>query len=159
TLLEGLAAACLLGIIVIILFGVVSRYAFNASLTWSDEAARHLFIYLIFLAVPSNLLRDEQLALTAVVDRLGAGARRAVDVINEAVVAFVLFMMLTNGVTLVRLISGTTAALALPNALIYAAMPLAGGLGLLIVALASVNRGFGWLRAVAPLALGFLAFL
>ena len=44
------AAAALVGAEVVVLFaGVVSRYLFNAPLTWSDELASALFLWLAML--------------------------------------------------------------------------------------------------------------
>ena len=58
-------AAVLVALEALILFaGVVSRYVFNAPLTWSDELASILFLWLAMLGAVIALRRDEHMRLT-----------------------------------------------------------------------------------------------
>jgi len=58
------AAALVLLETVILLAGVVSRYVFNAPLTWSDELASILFLWLAMLGAVIALRRGEHMRLT-----------------------------------------------------------------------------------------------
>jgi TRAP-type C4-dicarboxylate transport system permease small subunit len=66
--------------ICVLLAGVVSRYVFNEPLTWTDELASILFLWLAMLGAVIALRRDEHMRLTTFVswigprwgDRLGA---------------------------------------------------------------------------------------
>jgi tripartite ATP-independent transporter DctM subunit len=153
-----LSALCLAGIIAAILLGVISRYGFNASLTWTDELGRILFITLIFLGLPANIARGEQLSLTYLVDRAAERVRYVFELLSNCVVAFTLFMVAFNSWTLIGLIRGTTAALQVPNWLIYSAAPVSGVVGLVVLALVLRAAGKSWPRALVPLFLGFVAF-
>ncbi len=64
---EGPAAALVALEIVVLLAGVVSRYGFNRPLTWSDELASILFLWLAMLGAVIALRRDEHMRLGFVV--------------------------------------------------------------------------------------------
>ena len=49
----------------IIFFQVIMRYVFQASLYWSEEAARYLFIWLIYIGVSYGAKKDAHIAVTA----------------------------------------------------------------------------------------------
>ena len=56
--------------IVVLLAGVISRYVFNAPLTWSDELASILFLWLAMLGAVIALRRGEHMRLSTLVNRL-----------------------------------------------------------------------------------------
>ena len=77
----------------IILFaGVVSRYGFNAPLTWSDELASILFLWLAMLGAVIALRRDEPMRLTTFIGMLGPRRRAWVEAFG--IVVIVLFAAL-----------------------------------------------------------------
>jgi len=83
---EGPAAA-LVGLeIAVLLAGVVARYVFNSPLTWSDELASVLFLWLAMLGAVIALQRGEHMRLTTLVNRLSPGARTVVDLFARLVV-------------------------------------------------------------------------
>ncbi len=76
---------------VVLLAGVVSRYVFNAPLTWSDELASILFLWLAMLGAVIALRRGEHMRLTTLVNRLSPNARAWVNLFARLIViAFVL---------------------------------------------------------------------
>ena len=85
-------AASLVAIeIVVLLLGVVARYVFNAPLTWSDELASFLFLWLAMLGAVIALRRGEHMRLTTLVQRLPPAARAWVELLARLViVVFVL---------------------------------------------------------------------
>ena len=90
-LTEVPAAILVLLEIAVLLAGVVSRYVFNAPLTWSDELASILFLWLAMLGAVIALRRGEHMRLGAVVNRLRPPASAAVQLFARlAVLAFLL---------------------------------------------------------------------
>jgi len=91
-----LPAAILVALeIVVLLAGVVARYVFNAPLTWSDELASALFLWLAMLGAVIALRRGEHMRLTTLVARLAPRPRRWVELgARLVVVAFVLEVIL-----------------------------------------------------------------
>src|ERR1700694_3302108 len=55
--------------ILVLLAGVVSRYVFNRPLTWTDELASILFLWLAMLGAVIALRRDEHMRLGVLVAR------------------------------------------------------------------------------------------
>ncbi|MBC7414076.1 MAG: TRAP transporter large permease subunit [Herminiimonas sp.] len=96
TLASEVPAALLVALeILILLAGVVARYVFNAPLTWSDELASILFLWLAMLGAVIALRRGEHMRLTTLVNRMPASVRSRVTLGAELVVAaFVLEIIL-----------------------------------------------------------------
>nr|WP_234484873.1 TRAP transporter large permease subunit [Noviherbaspirillum pedocola] len=80
--------------IIVLLAGVISRYVFNAPLTWSDELASILFLWLAMLGAVVALRRGEHMRLTTLAQRLPPRARRVVALGAELVVAVFLLMII-----------------------------------------------------------------
>jgi tripartite ATP-independent transporter DctM subunit len=75
----------------VLLAGVIARYVFDAPLTWSDELASVLFLWLAMLGAVIALRRSEHMRLTTVVNRLPPRVRVWVNLFARLVViAFVL---------------------------------------------------------------------
>jgi tripartite ATP-independent transporter DctM subunit len=94
-LLTELPAALLVVLEIAILFaGVVSRYVFNKPLTWSDELASILFLWLAMLGAVIALRRSEHMRLTTFVGMLAPAWRAWVETFGAmVVVTFVLLLL------------------------------------------------------------------
>ena len=91
-LITEVPAAVLVALEMLILFaGVVSRYIFNAPLTWSDELASILFLWLAMLGAVIALRRDEHMRLTTFLGMMSPRRRAWVETLS--VVVIVLFAM------------------------------------------------------------------
>ena len=89
------AALLVLLEMVILLAGVVARYVFDAPLTWSDELASILFLWLAMLGAVIALRRGEHMRLTTLVNLLPPRWRLRVSLMAQLVVAtFVLEIVL-----------------------------------------------------------------
>src|SRR5437763_9847567 len=81
-------AAILVSIeILVLLAGVVSRYVFNRPLTWTDELASILFLWLAMLGAVIALRRDEHMRLGVLVARAPARWHGRLDTLAAVVVA------------------------------------------------------------------------
>jgi TRAP-type C4-dicarboxylate transport system permease small subunit len=91
---EPPAAALVAAEIVVLSAGVVSRYVFRSPLTWSDELASILFLWLAMLGSVIALRRGEHMRLTAIVNRLPQRWRGLADTVAALVVmTFMLLIM------------------------------------------------------------------
>jgi tripartite ATP-independent transporter DctM subunit len=85
--LSELPAAVLVIVEIGVLFaGVISRYVFNAPLTWSDELASVLFLWLAMLGAVIALRRGEHMRLSTIVNRLQPNTRAWVELVARLVV-------------------------------------------------------------------------
>jgi len=88
-------AAILVAVEIFVLFvGVVSRYVFNRPLTWSDELASILFLWLAMLGSVIALRRSEHMRLAFLVGLAPARWRRFLDTFATTVVAVFLILMI-----------------------------------------------------------------
>src|SRR5579875_3672718 len=86
--LTEIPAAVLVIVETVVLFaGVVSRYVFDRPLTWSDELAAILFLWLAMLGAVIALRRDGHMRLTAVVAVASPAWRRWWETVAAMVVA------------------------------------------------------------------------
>jgi len=81
------AAALVLVETGILLAGVISRYVLNAPLTWSDELASILFLWLAMLGAVIALRRGEHMRLTTLVNMMAPRARAWVETLTTCTVA------------------------------------------------------------------------
>jgi len=88
--LEVVLCCILVAMVVITFSQVVSRYVFHVSLSWSEEAARFLLIWLAMLSAAYGFKVRTHIALTIVVKHFGAKAKLTVGVF--IVVAMALFL-------------------------------------------------------------------
>src|SRR5580693_3302412 len=88
-------AAALVGVeILVLLIGVVSRYVFNSPLTWSDELASTLFLWLAMLGSVIALRRGEHMRLAFLVGLAPPRWRHWLETFATMVVAAFLVAMI-----------------------------------------------------------------
>ncbi len=78
----------------ILLAGVVARYVFNSPLTWSDELASILFLWLAMLGAVIALRRGEHMRLTTLVGNMTPRARDFVETLTTGLVALFVGLLL-----------------------------------------------------------------
>ncbi|MBM3572854.1 MAG: TRAP transporter small permease subunit, partial [Alphaproteobacteria bacterium] len=144
--------ACLITMIVIVSAGVVARYVANTSLAWSEEVSIWLFLFIVFFGLPLAISRDMTLKLGGLEDRLGGKARAALQLTNDAVMAYVLVLLVMGARLVVQRVGGITPVLAMPMWLPYAVLLTAAVGALIMLALRLDATGcFSWspLAAIA----------
>ncbi|MFT3666208.1 TRAP transporter large permease subunit [Piscinibacter sp.] len=84
-LVEVLASILLVIEVGVLFTGVVARYALHAPVTWSDEVAGILFIWLAMLGAASAFQRNQHMKMTALSERVGPRFARVLEVLGLAV--------------------------------------------------------------------------
>jgi tripartite ATP-independent transporter DctM subunit len=138
--------------IVVMFSGVVSRYVFHRPLTWSDELASMLFLWLAMLGAVVAFRRSSHMRMTALVDLASPGTRAFLDLL--AVVAAGTFLLLIGHPAFEFAAEEaivTTPSLQISNAWRAAALPC--GIVLMGVAAAlKLAEATDWRRVVAAVA-------
>lgn len=113
--------------LVVITAQIVWRYVFNDSLTWTEELARYLFVWITFVGAALAIRDGTHIRVALVIDRLPARVRRWLDVAQLVLVVFFLCLLVGLGFQWVWVnTDAVTPALGLPLAYVcYAALPLA----------------------------------
>jgi len=147
--------ALLLVIIVTVCAGVVARYVFNASFTWTEEFGSLAFVWLTFVGVAAGHRDEQHVALSLFEADVTGHARLARKVMIDLVVSYTTIWLLYGGVELVQTIGGTSTALGWPNALKYALVP-AGCVCSLLYIILSGDSLRAILRSAAIVALSWI---
>jgi len=116
----GLAAMTLL-----VFATVILRYFFAISFRWSDELARIIFIYIVFLGIAIAYRHREHIVIELLLIVLPERVRRVLAIPIHALVAA---LMLSIGVASLGIIFGKlgqalTPGLQIPRAYMYVAIP------------------------------------
>ncbi len=139
--LVEIAAALLVVVEMAVLFaGVVSRYVFARPLTWSDEVASTLFLWLAMFGAAIAVHRDAHMRMTALVSRLSAPRRAFFDAFAVAAGLAFLALVAPSAFEYVYEESFiTTSALEISGSWRAAAFPV----GVVLMAIFAVTRLFG----------------
>jgi tripartite ATP-independent transporter DctM subunit len=146
--------------ILVLLVGVISRYVFNRPLTWSDELASILFLWLAMIGSVIALRRSEHMRLAFLVGLAPPRWRRFLEIFATAVVAVFLIGMIAPARDYVEVQWFiTTPALEIHDGYRVAAIGVGAALMLLIVLArlverASLAEAVGTLAAILVIAAG-----
>ena len=157
--LSHLGAAILTAIILVVLGGVVSRYVFNASFSWTEEAGLWLFTYLIFAVLPIATRRSRHIALNIVHDLLPPRGRSVVSILATATIAYTIIRLFTAGLGIASLTSGTSITLGLPAWWQYAVIPASAAVLLACQVLEALEPGSDRRGGLAAIGLAVVAWL
>lgn len=123
-LIEVPTAILVLVEVVVLLMGVIWRYALHLPLIWSDELASILFLWLAMLGSIVALRRAEHMRMTALVGKMPPRVRAFLDVVAIATaLAFLLLVLHPAYEFAADEAFVTTPALEIPNSWRAAALP------------------------------------
>ena len=127
SILEFTSLGCLALMAILVIAQVILRYVFNAPLTWSEELARILFIYLTFMGIGAAYGRRRHMFVDSLITIIPSRIRRGLE---SSVVAgasiFLLVILVVTAQSMIELVRSeiTTPALEISMALIYLVIPL-----------------------------------
>jgi len=154
----GALAFVLLAITVITaLAGVVSRYVFNASFTWTEELSVLTFLWLVFLGIAAGYRKGGHLSFSLIGASLSDRGRRILGVGVDVVVAFTTISILIAGYDVVSVIGGVSPALDWPEYLKFVMAPVACGCALIYQAVQGEEQGKSVIRNLAVIVVGVAA--
>jgi TRAP-type C4-dicarboxylate transport system permease small subunit len=134
TLIEWWAVLLLVAMVAIVCFGVFFRYVLNSSLSWYDEFASYLLVWLTFYGAVVADYRRKHIGFELLVDKLGPLQRRVVDAVAEIAVLGFQFVLFWYGWVLTERMGDET-AIALPWVKVQwisSVLPITGALLLVI---------------------------
>lgn len=125
---------CAVGVLVIavcdvVLLQVLMRYLFSYPNPWSEEVSRFCFIWMSMLGASLAVADRSHFRFDQVTERLPPKAKKAVETSAAAITLLFALLLIGTGTALMNLTLGErSAALNLPVALVYAAVPVSGAL-------------------------------
>lgn len=117
---------------VIVGYQVFRRYVMNASLIWSEEAARYLMVWITFLGSSVALRRGGHIKVTIVMNLLPQRFHHFLVLGSYAVVSFTLVVIIYYGFKLaITNMHQLSPALQMPIGIVYFCLPIGGSLMML----------------------------
>lgn len=113
----------------IVFLNVVLRYCFSASLAWVDEAARYMFIWLIWIGADYTLANRKHLRIDILSSRLQGKSRICLELLVMAVWCGFCVFLGWQGVKLVRVVveqQQLSTAMQISMGWAYLCIPLSG---------------------------------
>ncbi|MBI3967669.1 MAG: TRAP transporter small permease [Chloroflexi bacterium] len=134
-IVEPLCALLLLAIVLVLFVGVLFRYAFNLPLGWTEEIARFGLVWMTFLGAYLAFRRGIHMHIDLAVAKMSARARSRLHVVGNLLMAVLIAILIRAGVQYAGEFFGDPSPyLRFPIGLQYVALPLAGILWLLALA-------------------------
>ncbi|WP_404925141.1 TRAP transporter large permease subunit [Mesorhizobium sp. ORM16] len=135
-----------------VLAGVVSRYVFNDSFSWTEEFSVWAFTWMIFIGAAMGIRQKRHVAVDFV------PGYRVTRFLRDVIVALTLIMLAFAGYRLATLVGGLSITLQWPNAYRFGVIPTTAAIGLLF-ALFQDGDGRTFLRNAAAIVTAAIAYL
>lgn len=111
----------LTGLMVLFVFlNVVLRTFFNSGLTWSEELARYLFVYVTYIGAISAMRANGHLGVDTLISRVKPGVQMAMYLISQTMIAALMCILVQGAYKMViQNTQSRTAALGIPYSVLY----------------------------------------
>ncbi len=132
--LQVWTGALALAMLALVVVGVFYRYVVGEALSWYDEFAGYVLVWLTMYGSVVALARRKHIGFETIVEKLPPRARQAAEVFGTLCVMAFALVMIVAGARLVQGMADET-AVSVPwirMSWIYSVMPISGGLMLLV---------------------------
>jgi len=146
SVLYWFSVAAMSVMLVVIFAQVISRYVFNWTPEWSEELARYLFVWVVFIGSALIMGESGHLAVQFVPNHFkGTATGRLLEiVINLSGYVFILILF-TQGAKMTRVMTfQMSPGMEIPMSWVYAVIPLSSALMLLYLVKDTVRIVRGW---------------
>lgn len=128
----------------ILLAQVIMRYVFSRPLTWSEEAARFIFVYVSFIGISYAYHQKGHIRMEVVVNLFPQAVRRGLEVlINLGTIALFCYMI-PFSFRFIGIQAGVKAtATHIPMSIVYTALPLGMALSCVRLLISSLRIVWG----------------
>ena len=128
----------------ILLAQVIMRYVFSHPLTWSEEAARYIFVYVSFIGISYAYRQKGHIRMEVVVNLFPQAVRRGLEVlINLGTIALFCYMI-PFSFRFIGIQAGVKAtATHIPMSIVYTALPLGMALSCVRLLISSLRIVWG----------------
>lgn len=117
---------CMLAMLAVVVLGVAFRAANNA-ISWTDELAQYLLVWVGFLGWIIASRRRSHIRIGVLIDRLPSAARVAAELLIQVLVIALAVILLWQAQGLIaRNIDVYAVTLPFPSAMLYALLPVLG---------------------------------
>jgi TRAP-type C4-dicarboxylate transport system permease small subunit len=101
-ILAFITASAMAGIVLMVFINVAMRYMLNSGLTWSEEIAVNLFVWVIFLGAILAALEGLHIKVDVVTSRLSPRMQKIFMVLANICVLFAMGVLIKGGINVVE---------------------------------------------------------
>lgn len=118
----------LTGLMVFFVFlNVILRILFNTGLTWSEEVARYLFVFVTYIGAISAMRARAHISVDTLVSRLSPKLQMVFYIVGQTIIACLMGILLHGSFKMVmQNMDSKTAALGIPYSFLYSVGLLTG---------------------------------
>lgn len=111
----------LTGLMVFFVFlNVVLRTFFYAGLTWSEELARYLFVYVTYIGAISAMRANAHLGVDTLISRMKPQVQMVMYIVSQTIIAILMIILVWGSEKMVaQNTASRTAALGIPYSVLY----------------------------------------
>ncbi|MCM3759988.1 TRAP transporter small permease [Alkalihalobacillus oceani] len=110
----------------LVFMNVVLRYVFESGITWSEEMARYLFVWIVFLGAIAAFKDRSHLGVDILIGSLPPKAQKALYVFNQVVIIGLMSIVINGGVKMIQVNSNSYGpATGIPLSVLFIAATLA----------------------------------
>lgn len=110
---------------VVIIFQVFSRFFLGFPLPWSEELARFLMVYTVFLGAAIALRHQKLISIEIIAENVSKNSRRILKTLANVIsIAFFLVVFVKGLQIMAKVDNQVSAALQIPMSIAYAALPI-----------------------------------
>jgi TRAP-type C4-dicarboxylate transport system permease small subunit len=91
---QGLGVLLLLVMFVSVLIQIFCRYVLQSPLTWTEEASRYSFIWIVLLGAAFAVRKKEHVVMEVLVKRFPASLQRSISLVLNAIILISLIYLL-----------------------------------------------------------------
>ena len=126
--LSVLASVSFLAMVALTCWQVFTRYILQKPSSWSEELVSYLFAWMALLGASIVVGERGHMNIPILVDRMGPGARKVLNIFAEIVACvFAAVILVYGGVQITTLAMGQmTSSLGVPIGIFYVVLPLCG---------------------------------
>lgn len=99
---ELLLVSMFAGMVLVIFFQVIMRYAFNNSLPWSEELGKFFFVWISWLGISIGAKRGEHIKITMFSDKVSFKTKHMLNILSETIVIIICAITVFYGIELVK---------------------------------------------------------
>lgn len=111
----------MLGFMILFVFlNVVLRVFFNSGLTWSEELARYIFVYITYIGAIGAMRSNSHLGMDSIMGKLPPKTKRVVYIIAQIMIAAVMLMVAHGAMKMtIQSVEAKAAATGIPLSIIF----------------------------------------
>ncbi|WP_227937775.1 TRAP transporter small permease [Alkalihalobacillus deserti] len=124
---EAFTMSLLLAMVLLVFFQVCSRALFSTSFSWTNELARYMMVWVVFLGGGIAFQYGAHIGIEALVDTFSKKTKKVTQLIVTSICIFFFVILIVTGIEFATSsMTQTSPGLKIPMGLVYLAIPISG---------------------------------